>query len=280
MIPERVLETMLQRKPLLRGLVATGAGYIPKATGQLLCRPAGSDHGTLIYCVKGRGWCELSGEVHPVSAGELLVLAPGLPHTLSADARDPWTLHWVHAAGSRLPDYLRELGSRPVLRVGEELQLTLLFHEVLKCLESGFTFEPLFQAAGALAHLLALILPCRHPRNPEAAEGFHKIGQCIEYMSAHLDQPLKVSALAALANLSPAHFAVLFREQTGSSPRDYLHLLRMHRACLWLARTQMALKEMADRLGYQDQFHFSRKFKAFTGRSPSEYRAAQRLLHP
>src|ERR1035438_3835110 len=97
-------------------------------------------------------------------------------------------------------------------------------------------------------------------------------------MSGHLDQPLKVKALAAMASLSPAHFAVVFREQTGSSPRDYLHLLRMHRACEWLTSTSTSLKEIADRLGYQDQFHFSRRFKAFSGVAPSNYRAAQRPL--
>jgi len=91
-------------------------------------------------------------------------------------------------------------------------------------------------------------------------------------MSEHLEQPLKVRALAALAGVSPAHFRALFKEQTGSSPRDYLHLLRMHRACQWLTDTTWSLKEVASRLGYQDQFHFSRKFKAFSGVAPSGYR--------
>ena len=94
-------------------------------------------------------------------------------------------------------------------------------------------------------------------------------------MSEHLDQPMRVSALAALANLSPAHFSALFKEQTGCSPRDYLHLLRIHRACQLLRTTTLNVKEIATRLGYQDQFHFSRQFKAFQGVSPSEYREGQ-----
>jgi AraC family transcriptional regulator, arabinose operon regulatory protein len=282
-LPQRVIEVALRQQPLLRGLLAAGAGYFPKAAGHLRRRPEGIDQAILIYCVKGRGWFELGGRAHRVNAGDLLVLPPEEPHAYGAEVSEPWTIHWIHAVGENVPVYLKELGASsasPIVWVGEELQLVLLFHEVLKSLEKGFTFEPLLQAAAALAHLMAVILPHRHQRRPETAEGFHKIGRCIEYMSEHLDQPLKVASLAALANLSPAHFAVVFKEQTGSSPRDYLHLLRMHRACLWLTRTRMALKEMADRLGYQDQFHFSRKFKAFAGLSPSEYRVAQRLRHP
>jgi transcriptional regulator GlxA family with amidase domain len=98
------------------------------------------------------------------------------------------------------------------------------------------------------------------------------VAQAIIYMSEHLDQPLRVAELAVLANLSPAHFTVLFKQQTGCSPRDYLHLLRIHRACQMLRGSTLPVKEVAARLGYQDQFHFSRQFKAFQGLSPTEYR--------
>jgi AraC-like DNA-binding protein len=50
---------------------------------------------------------------------------------------------------------------------------------------------------------------------------------------------------------------VRFKEQTGCSPRDYLHLLRIHRACQLLRNSPPHVKEIAARLGYQDQFHFS-----------------------
>ena len=102
-----------------------------------------------------------------------------------------------------------------------------------------------------------------------------KVAEAIIYMSEHLDQPMRVSALAALANLSATHFSVLFKEQTGCSPRDYLHLLRIHSACQLLRTSNLNVKEIAARLGYQDQFHFSRKFKAFSGVPPSLYRATQ-----
>jgi AraC-like DNA-binding protein len=215
-----------------------------------------------------------------VREGDLVVLPPEAPHAYGANPAAPWTIHWAHAVGANLPDYLRELGTSagsPVVSVGDDLQLTLLFHEVLSGLQRGFTFRHLLQASHALAHLLAVAVGRRHQRRPDVAGGFEKIGRCIEYISEHLDQPLRVTTLAALSNLSPAHFTALFKEQTGTSPRGYVHLLRMHRACQRLTGTSMTLKAVADELGYQDQFHFSRKFKAFSGVSPSAYRDAH---HP
>jgi AraC-like DNA-binding protein len=275
LLPERVVQAALREQPLLRGLLAAGAGYSPKATGHLHRRPQSLDQALLIYCVKGGGWCELAGQLHTVRAGDLLVLPPGAPYACGAHVANPWTIHWACAVGANLPEYLNQLGvsaQAPLVWMGEDLQLARLFNEVLQTLENGSSFLNLLPASHALAHLLAVSIRQRHERNRDASDVVEKVAQAIIYMSEHLDQPLRVSALAALANLSQAHFSVLFKQQTGCSPRDYLHLLRIHRACQLLRGSTLNVKEIASKLGYQDQFHFSRQFKAFQGLSPTEYR--------
>lgn len=279
MVPEKLITTALRQKPLLRGVMAAGAGYFPKAAGHLRRRPTGLNQAILIYCVKGGGWCELGDQLHTVREGDLLVVPPGEPHAYGAQAKHPWTIHWLHAVGANVAEYLRELGlseQSPVLPIGEDLQLVLLFNEVVKTLERSLSFLNLLQASHALAHLLALLIRHRHEHTRDVSDAVQKVAQCIVYMSEHLDQPLRVAALAALANLSSAHFTALFKEQTGCSPRDYLHLLRIHRACQLLHTTTLPVKDIATKLGYQDQFHFSRQFKAFQGIAPREYRVTHR----
>ena len=275
LLPEGVIEAALRDKPLLRGLLAVGAGYCPKAAGHLPRRPPGAAQALLVYCSKGGGWCELAGQLHPVRAGDLLVLMPDAPLACGAHVSNPWTIHWAQASGSNLGEYLKELGvstKAPLLRLGEDLQMARLFNELVQALERGSSFPDLLLASHTLAHLLAVMIRHRHERQHDPADGVQKVAESIVYMSEHLDQPLRVTGLAALANLSPAHFAVRFKEQTGCSPRDYLHLLRIHRACQLLRSSTLNVKEIAARLGYQDQFHFSRQFKAFQGVSPTEYR--------
>ena len=275
LLAEVVIRTALREKPLLRGLLATGAGYVPRSAGHLRRPSLGSGEAWLVYCVRGGGWCELAGQLHPVRAGDLLVLPPGASHTCGAHVSNPWTLHWALAAGENLGEYLKELGTSaqaPLFWMGEDLQLTRLFNEVLKTLETGTSFLKLLQASQALAHLLALMVRHRQEHTHDASDSVQKVAASIIYMSEQLDEPLRVTGLARLANLSPAHFSVLFKQQTGCSPRDYLHLLRIHRACQLLRSSTLNVKEIAARLGYQDQFHFSRQFKAFQGVSPSEYR--------
>jgi AraC-like DNA-binding protein len=275
-VPARVLATAVRQKPLLRGLLVAGAGYFPKAAGHHRRRPAGFDQAILLYCLKGGGWCEMDGRRHTVRGGDLLVVPPEGPHAYGAHEANPWTIFWVHLAGNQIPDYLSELGattSAPVVPLGDEFQLALLFNEVVKSLEQGFSFVHLLHASQAMAHLLALMI--RHREVGETSGTVEKVARCIVHMSEHLDQPLRMAELAALASLSAAHFTELFKQQTGCSPRDYLHLLRIHRACQMLHSTVLPVKDIAARLGYQDQFHFSRQFKAFQGISPTEFRASR-----
>jgi AraC-like DNA-binding protein len=92
-------------------------------------------------------------------------------------------------------------------------------------------------------------------------------------MMQHLNKPLPVARLAALANISPSHFFALFKRHTGCAPIDYFIRLRMRRACDLLGTTSLSVKEVAAVLGYDDQFYFSRVFKSVNGVAPSEYRA-------
>ena len=104
------------------------------------------------------------------------------------------------------------------------------------------------------------------------SEAVRKIEQSIAYMMRHLDEPLQVATLAARASISPSHFFVLFKRQTGCAPIDCFIRLRMQHACRLLDETMLSVKEVAATLGYDDPFYFSRIFKSVNHVAPSEYR--------
>lgn len=107
-----------------------------------------------------------------------------------------------------------------------------------------------------------------------------KIQASITYMSQHLNQPLQVSALASMVNISPSHYFALFKRHSGRAPMDYFTRLRMERACRLLDTTGSSVKEVAAALGYDDPFYFSRVFKSVQGVAPSEYRAQRANSSP
>ncbi len=109
-------------------------------------------------------------------------------------------------------------------------------------------------------------------------ETLQNVERSLAYMREHLNQPLQVATLAALANVSPSHFYALFKQLTGLSPMDYFTRLRMRHACRLLDSTPASVKEVAAALGYDDPFYFSRVFKTVNQVPPSQYRRSPASL--
>ena len=99
-----------------------------------------------------------------------------------------------------------------------------------------------------------------------------RVERARRYVNEHHGVDVTVEALAREACLSVRHFAKLFREQTGVSPKRYLLECRMDFACFLLGEGGMSVKECAFLLGYSDAFVFSRQFKGVVGVSPSQLR--------
>ena len=100
--------------------------------------------------------------------------------------------------------------------------------------------------------------------------------QMVEYIEAHLDQPITLGELALRCNLSEYHFARMFRTSFGLPPHQYLLARRLHRACELLRLGEMPLGEIALLCGFASASHFSNRFRQAIGATPGEYRWAIR----
>ncbi len=81
-----------------------------------------------------------------------------------------------------------------------------------------------------------------------------------------------VEEMAEYCNLSTAQFRRVFRQHTGMLPKLYIDRIKVAMAAEMLCTSKGRLEDVANRLGYRDPFHFSRRFKQLTGFSPEQYR--------
>jgi len=107
-----------------------------------------------------------------------------------------------------------------------------------------------------------------------------RIARVTEYIADHLDDPLDVETLAAVAHFSPCHFHRIYRETTGETVADAVRRLRLHRAAVELIRSETPLVRVARSAGYGTLAAFSRAFTADYGVPPGAYRLRGKLMPP
>ncbi len=79
-----------------------------------------------------------------------------------------------------------------------------------------------------------------------------------DYVIAHLDEPIEVDTLAAIAGRSPFHFTRVFTRSVGVTPHRYVVHLRLQRAIELVRDRRSGLADIAARTGFADQSHLSR----------------------
>jgi transcriptional regulator GlxA family with amidase domain len=99
-----------------------------------------------------------------------------------------------------------------------------------------------------------------------------RIARIVELMERGLHERLSVARLAAHVHLSPSRCAQLFRQDTGVSPHQYLHELRLERARTLLERTFLSVGEVMTRVGLHDTDRFERDITRRFGTAPNELR--------
>lgn len=98
----------------------------------------------------------------------------------------------------------------------------------------------------------------------------------IEYLRARAFEDVSLTELAALVQLSPFHFARMFKATTGLPPNAYQRRLRCEHAQDLLRRTDLTISSISTAVGYETPQAFARMFRAETGRAPSDWRREAR----
>lgn len=228
------------------------------------------DH-EVIVPLRGAYRCLLRGAAIALGADEVLLVAPGDWH----EDRLP--------AGERHIGVWFTLGRTPLLRSGlppaaqvarpPAAAVRALVARLLDEQRRSDGFSARLQEASCLElfWLLVRALPA-----DALAPGFlaatrdQDLRRRLEaLLERHHRRPPGVEALAGELGLSPRAFTAACRRLTGLSPARALATHRLGRARALLAQTALSVKEVAAHLGFADQHHFSRAYKAVFGTPPS-----------
>jgi AraC-like DNA-binding protein len=231
----------------------------------------------LHYFISGEGSFRNRGVVHSIEPGTLHITPPGVPHQIFAtDARRPITYYAVLIdveGDTELLDLLERLGTEPGSRrrpliVGTSQRF--FFADLLEKSSSGKRALVLSAYHGLVSFLYALDGGQSASRAP--TDNAH-VEKALAIMQNSIEGELDLGALCDRIQLSREHFVRLFSERMGMPPMRYYSRLKIEAARAMLSSTNLQVQEIADKLGYDNQFNFARAFRRVSGMSPTAYRA-------
>ncbi len=107
--------------------------------------------------------------------------------------------------------------------------------------------------------------------------GHPEVRRALAWLEAHYREPGALEAFYRTLELSPNHFRLLFRRDTGETVQGVLARFRMRRARYLVRQTNLSMKRIAAETGLADGLYFSRHYRKFWGRPPSEDRRAPEM---
>ncbi|MBC9932699.1 AraC family transcriptional regulator [Chitinophaga qingshengii] len=105
-----------------------------------------------------------------------------------------------------------------------------------------------------------------------------RILQALRYIHSHLHKPVSVDMLAENSFLTKDHFIRLFKKYMGCTPGKYINGKKIEKAQRIMMTRDVAIKDLAYSLGFENDAYFNRFFKRETGENPGNYKKKIRLL--
>ena len=98
------------------------------------------------------------------------------------------------------------------------------------------------------------------------------INRAIDYLIGNLGEDVRLSDVSRYCGMSDSVFSRFFKKNTGHGFVRYLNRMRINRACVLLAKSEMPVTDICFETGFNNISNFNRQFRSVCGLTPSEYR--------
>lgn len=247
----------------------------------------------LTWIEAGRGLRFVGDSVEPYAEGDLVLIAPRVPHLWRSSGAQGGPVRatvlqlqprsellalpeWQAGPGLLLQRPARAWRIEPPLR-DELVSRLAAMPERESLVQLGEALALLGRIAQALAQTVAggvrPIGAAAVPGRPPDPEAPRRIDAVLAWIHRNLQGDLRVDDAARILHVTPAAFSRAFKRGVGKPFSVYVNDVRVAAACLRLARSDRPVAEIAQHTGFATLSNFNRHFRARTGLSPRQYRA-------
>lgn len=222
----------------------------------------------------GTGLFQHPGGTEPLAPGDVVLIEPGTWHACNPQQPSHWSYRMVYVQADWLHQHcMADSGPLGFVRraVRDAASRTAL-QALCQAVQAG-------DASGAAAPLRQLLLQHAQPAVLPLAADDAAVRQALHCLHQHPESAPSVQALAQACSMSASRFIRHFKAATGVTPGAYRLNLRLNGARHLLAQGA-ALAQAAHAMGFADQAHLQRSFKAHHALTPGRYAQGSRENEP
>ncbi|MDR0584907.1 MAG: AraC family transcriptional regulator [Treponema sp.] len=227
----------------------------------------------IVYILRGEGIFTSGGVTYPVKPGAMLLILPGLRHCYRPLIETGWQEYWVGFKGRYFSGLLEEgrlSPERVFFETGFHESILSLFNQIF---DEVRTQQPLYQMKACACILCLVAEMLTRERRREQPNYYQKIvGKTKYLMEANIYGAINLSSISEQLGVSTSRLNEIFKTYTSMTPYQYYIHIKIHKAEDLLGQEDISVKEAAYKMGFDDQYYFSRLFKHKTGVSPSDWR--------
>ena len=253
-------------------IIVNTAGYYDATSLFETSNTIGRNDYYLMYIIEGYLTLFEGDTEREVKSGSAILIPPNHPYRYNGTPSTSYL--YAHFTGSYADQLLKDCGfdSLPVVIEGKvNNSIKARFNQMIDIFlhnESLSNLKCAYMLQEILVFLAQLLIdkPFNSP-----------LKSSLKHIHSYYTTKIEVPQLAKLENLSNSRYIVVFKKQMGKSPNEYIIDLRMQFAKNLITNTNMSIKQISERVGYSDQYFFSRLFKKNFGVSPQGYRKEKQL---
>lgn len=253
-------------------------GYYPMASYHYRKRKKGANQYIFIYCTKGKGEITLNKIKTRITPNQFFIIPKRTRHEYKADETDPWSIYWFHFDGTIAPelyDRYIKTNSNNYKNAPFSIDNIELFEKIFSLFNRNYLENQL-----EYANLLSLNFISSFIYH-DFESGIHpnKSGTLVDsiknFLLTNLDKNFTLDEIATEFNFSKSYLHTKFKMNTGYPVMVFFNLKKTQKACEYLNYTDLSIKEISFKVGFEDPLYFSRVFKNFMGKSPINYKKSQ-----
>jgi YesN/AraC family two-component response regulator len=240
----------------------------------------------LVFVDGGSGKRQIGSHISYYSDGDLVLIGSNLPHCGFTNEE---TGNKNETVIQMRPDFL----GNDFLKIAEMKNIEHLLHKA----KGGIAFGPVTKKLigskiqemvhqSSFDRLLSMIsilntLETNNEYTILNAEGFtlemqvqdnDRINVVFNYVKDHFQEPIQLDTVSSMVSMTTPSFCRYFKKITNKTFTTFVNDYRLVHASKLLSENSKSITEICYESGFNNFSHFNKSFKAFTGKSASQYR--------